>query len=512
MWGYSRTYAVLLCLGLLLGLPCQAYSELSCPKEKIEQMLIVQYYFGLPSYNEAQIATIKEHPNLGGVIFYGHEKDGKTRLQMKNDFIETINGLQSLLKVPGFMVVDYEDAKSVRRLVGMGLRDLPTPAQISNLHKRENSKNILRAIGQVRGRELERLGINWNLAPVADTRTGEMTRPSHLAREGRMLGTDPAETAEIIPSLIEGVQQSHVIATAKHFPNLGDAPVDTHEDYAVFGKSWEEAIKSDLVPFISAFQANVHSVLVGYAKWPCLDSIEPRVPLSDKILPRIRNDLDYEGLIITEPIMMGKIEGDEVFETAEAVRVEKAILAGADVIPVWDPKKVLTRICDTITGDDHVKAERLIARINESYDRILLEKKRLELIPIRQEIRQVSVQEEKKVFGPTRVDLQSGSSLETALQSAPDEIDYLTIALLPDRFKRPLKKHERDYLAWFDRIYSGEAPDRILSEARDCLGWKKLWGRLGGGDPMTGLDHWQKAFMRGEKVDFPKASDIYSCQ
>ncbi len=141
------------------------------------------------------------------------------------------------------------------RTVGWAGPTAPQPAQGSSSAVRQSAEDAAR---QLRG-----VGVNVNLAPVADVPGG--TAP---ALGSRAFSGDADDVAAATRGAIEGMGSAGVAATAKHFPGLGRAEVNTDDGSADVPGD----LDADLEPFRAAIAAGTPLVMLSHARYPALDS------------------------------------------------------------------------------------------------------------------------------------------------------------------------------------------------------------------------------------------------
>src|SRR5713226_7631982 len=110
------------------------------------------------------------------------------------------------------------------------------------------------------GRELRRLGVDVNFAPVLDVLT-EAYSPNIGIRS---YGKDPALVARCGVARIRGLQAAGISACAKHFPGKGHAPVDAHLGLPVIDSDWSEMHATHLPPFLAAMEAGVDAIMTSH--------------------------------------------------------------------------------------------------------------------------------------------------------------------------------------------------------------------------------------------------------
>ncbi len=176
--------------------------------------------------------------------------------------------------------------------------------------------------GLDQGRELKGLGITMNLAPVVDVNTlGERG----MMRE-RAYGTDPETVSRLTSAAIRGLHDAGIAACAKHFPGIGHSTLDSHLHLPVVERTKEELFACELVPFRAVVEQGVEAIMVGHLVYPALDRDRP-ASLSPKIMRELlRDEMGYQGLIVTDDLEMGAVT--TLLSPQEAAA--SALAAGAD--------------------------------------------------------------------------------------------------------------------------------------------------------------------------------------
>src|SRR5690625_5272048 len=171
-----------------------------------------------------------------------------------------------------------------------------------------NAKNAY-TVGQMTGRELRSVGINWNLAPVVDVNTN----PNNPVIGVRSFGEDPKHVSTFGIQSMKGMQDEGIITSLKHFPGHGDTHVDSHLDIPQVHHELEYLEKVEFIPFKQGINAGADTVLISHVHFP---AIEPRenVPatLSKNVVTRLlRNKLGFEGVVTTDCMEMKAIRSEE---------------------------------------------------------------------------------------------------------------------------------------------------------------------------------------------------------
>jgi beta-N-acetylhexosaminidase len=255
-----------------------------------------------------------------------------------------VNRMQQLAKYPLLISADLE--------AGPGMRFDDTVNFPWNMAVGATANpEYARRQGELTAREARALGIQQIYAPVADVNNNAANPVINV----RSYGEDPAEVAKMVAAFVQGAQHGGVIATAKHFPGHGDTATDSHRGLPEIDVTRERLNAVELVPFRAAVDAGVGSVMDGHIGLPLIDptAITP-LPRDVKIkaidtdeageivsekgtMPTtlspvmngiLRNDLKFEGLIVTDAMSMS---GLTLYFTQEEASV-RALEAGADLL------------------------------------------------------------------------------------------------------------------------------------------------------------------------------------
>ncbi|MFC8131029.1 glycoside hydrolase family 3 protein [Streptomyces sp. NPDC057302] len=185
---------------------------------------------------------------------------------------------------------------------------------------------LTRDVAAELGRRLAACGVNLNWAPSADVNSN----PDNPVIGVRSFGADPLLVARHTAAYVEGLQSAGVAACTKHFPGHGDTAVDSHLDVPRIGVDPEVLRARDLAPFRAAIAAGSRAVMSAHILVPSLDAEYPAT-LSRRILTGIlREELNYDGLIVTDGMEMQAISATYGIERGSVL----AIAAGADAICV----------------------------------------------------------------------------------------------------------------------------------------------------------------------------------
>ena len=236
------------------------------------------------------------------------------------------------------------------------------------LGKTDNTQ-LARQQGEQEGRELRRLGIDVNFAPVLDVLT-EAYSPNIGIRS---YGADPNLVAKMGAARLSAMQVENLSACAKHFPGLGPATLDPHLKLPTIQATWSDIEKNHFIPFSRAMRTAVHSIMTSHPLYPNLDAT-PNTPatFSRKIVhDYLRKTTGYKGVIFTDDLEMGAIR--EICSIGEAA--VKAAEAGHDMILACHDLNAQKEVFRALV--DAYKSNRLSTKeMEESLQRIAMLKGR----------------------------------------------------------------------------------------------------------------------------------------
>ncbi|MFM7169711.1 MAG: glycoside hydrolase family 3 protein [Cyanobium sp.] len=270
---------------------------------------------------------------VGGVILLGGSA-AELRLRTRQ--------LRAWSQQPLLLCADVEEGVGQRF---EGASWLPPPMGIGRIHGQnpQEACELARRYGGCTGREAKALGLNWVLGPVCDVNNN----PANPVINVRAWGEDPAVVGQLATAFLQGVQAEGVLACAKHFPGHGDTSQDSHLDLPVLPHSRERLDTIELPPFRQAIAAGVASVMTAHLLLPELDPNRPAT-LSHQVLTRLlREDLGFEGLVVTDALVMEAIAARHGAGEAAVLAVE----AGADLVLMpADPWEAIEAILAAVEG------------------------------------------------------------------------------------------------------------------------------------------------------------------
>ncbi len=175
-------------------------------------------------------------------------------------------------------------------------------------------------------REIKALGINMNFAPTVDL----FTDHDSSIIGTRSFGDDPDKTGVLGAAFVSGSEAAGVISTAKHYPGHGDTSLDSHGKLPVINIDFETFKNRELTPYLYLIKEKVPAIMSGHLSFPLIETSGAPASLSHYFLTELlRNQLGYEGLIITDDMMM---VGATVYAGTMSNAFKMALEAGNDII------------------------------------------------------------------------------------------------------------------------------------------------------------------------------------
>jgi beta-N-acetylhexosaminidase len=218
----------------------------------------------------------------------------------------------------GLLVAVDEEGGDVTRVEAASGSSFPGNLALGAVDDTVLTRRVAAAIGG----ELAAVGVNLDLAPVADVAFD----PASGIVGVRSFGSDPQLVARHVAAFVDGLQSAGVAACAKHFPGHGEVAADSHVELPTAPTDRETLFARALPPFAAAVEAGVRAVMTAHIRFPALDD-EPAT-LSAPLLGLLRSELGFDGLVITDALEMRAISGTVGLEEG-AVR---ALGAGADAL------------------------------------------------------------------------------------------------------------------------------------------------------------------------------------
>ncbi|MBR4774702.1 MAG: glycoside hydrolase family 3 protein [Bacteroidales bacterium] len=299
-----------------------------------------------------QMKRVNEDYPVGGVILFAHNIADPEQLD------SLVKKLKAFKGEP-LLYIDEEGGRVAR----IGNNPAFKVKKYKSMGAIGKTLDTLQAYdcGKTIGAYLKEYGFDVDLAPVADVNTN----PHNPIIGTRAFSPDPKVAAEMVVSYLNGLQDAGLAGCVKHFPGHGDTRTDTHFGYAQSKKTWEEMLDCELLPFKSAIENHVPLVMISHIAAPAVTGNSVPASLSPVLIQeKLRGEMGYDGVIITDGMAMGAITRQYKPGRAAVLSLQ----AGADII--LGPKDFIEAF-DAVMDAVQVDSTLTEARIDESVRRVL---------------------------------------------------------------------------------------------------------------------------------------------
>jgi beta-N-acetylhexosaminidase len=268
---------------------------------------------------------------------------------------------QTCVSTPLFTAVDMEGGRVDRFRNVLGRT--PSAADVFATGDRK----LFRRHGKVIGESCRALGFNTDFAPVVDL----AFENSKTVMSSRAVSADAKQAVLYAREFLKGLASANVVGSAKHFPGLGEANLDTHMELPSINKSWKNLWVEDLYPY-RALRHELPMVLIGHANYPAITHDQSPASLSKKwITDVLRKKIGYRGLIVSDDLEMGGVLKAAPIEQAAVEHIR----AGGDLCLICHVEEYVIRSYEALINE--AESNRKFARrVADSTARVLAFKKK----------------------------------------------------------------------------------------------------------------------------------------
>lgn len=286
--------------------------------------------------------------NIGGVIFFS--RDIKSYEQFKT----LIEHIKTKAKTPLFLSIDQEGGRVERteNLHPRVLSPLDAFGKGDEFLYNQNLKML---------EELKEFGINMNFAPCLDVNSN----PNNPIIAERAFSSETNDVCHGFDIVNNAYKRTGIIPVVKHFPGHGDANKDSHLELPLIDLSMEEMEKIHIKPFSYAIKQGGDAIMAAHLHCSCFDKEPIPTSLSVNCLNYLRNELNFNGVIISDDMFMN---GVKAFGDTKACL--KGIDAGLNMFIYRDSSistlNTLEEVFNIVNKDTLLRS-----KVNESYDKII---------------------------------------------------------------------------------------------------------------------------------------------
>jgi beta-N-acetylhexosaminidase len=315
---------------------------------------------------DAETAKLFRRVQPGAFILFGRNIESATQLR------KLIDDLRDLSEIEPIITIDQEGGRVSRlRLIG---NEPPNAQQLRD----RNDISLIQRHGEITGRLLRLFGFNLDLCPVLDISFDD---DSENSLRGRCYGKTVEQVVRNAGAFNQAMRGQGIASCGKHFPGYSAATSDAHYQLPRIDRTREELDENELVVFRAfigrdgspnrprAIEVNrpyleegtVDGMMICHGWYPCFESKPTPATLSRRIITELlRNEFDFEGLIMTDDLDMGAIlTGYRLDET-----IRRAVDAGNDIVMICHrvPEiETVHRILGALPSDQIERAQQHIS-------------------------------------------------------------------------------------------------------------------------------------------------------
>jgi beta-N-acetylhexosaminidase len=284
--------------------------------EQLGQLLLTACSCGGGPYGpdySADLAVMVERQHIGGLILFGNNYGSLAQTQ------QVLRAVQAHARLPLLVGTDQEGGPISRVDQYFG----PFPSARDLADAGASDPQAIYAAGRTTGLDLQQVGINVDFAPVVDVpvQGGGYWGPF------RTFSDDPQVVARDAGQFMAGLRSVGEIAVLKHYPGIGSVTADPHASLPVVTRSLAEMQQAELVPYQALMPQQPDMIMATDVLVPAVDPRYPAELSSAWIATILRQQLGYDGVVITDSLWMQGIAAR--WDLADAAA--QAIVAGADV-------------------------------------------------------------------------------------------------------------------------------------------------------------------------------------
>jgi len=294
-----------------------------------------------PVLSDAEKAFFRDADPFAFILFARHVVDGDQLRRLCGDLREAV-GRDALI------TIDQEGGRVQRLVPPMATQFLPPLEEVAQAG--DHAAEAMKQRYQIIAHELRSYGIDSNCAPLVDVAAPE----THPFLQNRCYGMQPDQVAAIGRAVADGLLAGGVVPVAKHLPGHGRAVSDSHKELPRVSVP-RAALDQDFAPFKA-----LNDLPMGMTAHLLYDALDDRpATLSPVIMQQIRQEIGFDGLIMTDDISMQALSGDR------GAIAQQAIAAGCDAVlycnaPLADKIRV-AEASGQMTAEAQRRADRAIA-------------------------------------------------------------------------------------------------------------------------------------------------------
>jgi beta-N-acetylhexosaminidase len=295
----------------------------------------------------AEDRALLKHPLVGGAVLFTRNFESPEQLR------QLAASIHALRKPPLLVAVDQEGGRVQR--FRPGFTRLPPMRAIGRIYDLdpEGGRTLAWQYGWLMAAELRAVGVDLSFAPCVDLDYGV----SEVIGD-RAFHRSPEVVARLATASLQGMRAAGMAGTAKHFPGHGAVVADSHQSLPVDRRGLAD-LDEDLRPYRQLIANGLASVMIAHVQFPEVDPAP--ASLSSRWVQReLRWALGFTGAVFTDDLSMGgaAAAGDIV------ERVQKALAAGCDVLPICNDRPAVQRVLQALEGRSDPLSQVRLARLH----------------------------------------------------------------------------------------------------------------------------------------------------
>jgi len=296
-----------------------------------------------------EVAALVAKRAIGGIFITDHNVRRKSAADIK-DKIEALQEVRRQQGQPPLIVAADQEGGNVSRLSPPLKHQATLGHMLEHVEHDDDRRPIVEAYAREQAAELSRIGVTMNFGPVVDLKLDLKNRDDGETRlRQRAISADPYTVAKVAGWYCAGLAERNIMCTLKHFPGLGRVARDTHVVSGEVATSEGTLELNDWVPFRRLSRQPNVATMIGHVRLNAIDKTTPASFSRVIIGSLLRQNWEYEGLIVTDDFSMGAVTKNKMGIGRAAV---ESINAGADFVLVSYIEKHLDEILSALIAAD----------------------------------------------------------------------------------------------------------------------------------------------------------------